>query len=206
MPFMFFFYSDPVQIIRTLIIPFEQSSKACLADGNADYMMEMKEDSIMIENCVMIYHIEKGKQRDNMNEGLTKKKHPYLELITACIAMLGFPYLTYIMFTAVMREYSKYSPALISAQAEALAGMIGIAFAGILLLAGLFKEPFMVMKERWREFFEDINYGLKDTAFRSFRKNIRENGINFVAFLLLTALQFLVTLDGINRFLAIIKK
>ncbi|MBQ1521405.1 MAG: hypothetical protein IIZ74_01430, partial [Erysipelotrichaceae bacterium] len=72
----------------------------------------------MSENYVIMYHIEKGKQRNNMNEGLTKKKHPYLELITACIAMLGFPYLTFILFSAVMKEYSKYSPALISAQAE----------------------------------------------------------------------------------------
>ncbi|MBQ1522238.1 MAG: hypothetical protein IIZ74_05700, partial [Erysipelotrichaceae bacterium] len=93
-----------------------------------------------------------------------------------------------------------------SAQAEALSGMIGVAFAGILLLSGLFKEPYRIMKERWMEFFEDINYGLKDTAFRSFRKNIRENGINFVAFLLLVAVQLLVTLDGINKFLSIIKK
>ena len=160
----------------------------------------------MSENYVIMYHIEKGKQRNNMNEGLTKKKHPYLELITACIAMLGFPYLTYILFSAVMKEYSKYSPALISAQAEALSGMIGVAFAGILLLSGLFKEPYRIMKERWLEFFEDISYGLKDIAFRSFRKNIRENGINFVAFLLLTALQFWITFDGINRFLSIIKK
>lgn len=160
----------------------------------------------MNENYVMMYHIEKGKQRDNMNEGLTKKKHPYLELITACVAMLGFPYLTYILFSAVMKEYSKYSPALISAQAEALSGMIGVAFAGILLLSGLFKEPYKVMKERWQELFEDIKYGLKDIAFRSFRKNIRENGINFVAFLLLIALQFWITFDGINKFLSIIKK
>lgn len=160
----------------------------------------------MNENYVMIYYIKKGKQSDNMNEGLTKKKHPYLELITACVAMLGFPHLTYILFSAVMKEYSKYSPALISAQAEALSGMIGVAFAGILLLSGLFKEPYRIMKERWLEFFEDISYGLKDTAFRSFRKNIRENGINFVAFLLLTALQFWITFDGINKFLSIIKK
>ena len=141
---------------------------------------------------------------DNRNEGLTKKNHPYIELLTACIAMLGFPYLIYIMFSAAMKHYTRYSPALIAAQAEGFAGLIGTAFALMLFLSGIYKRPWQVTVERWKEFFGYARYGLWASAFQSLWLSIKEEGMNFLFYIALTAIQLWLAVDGINRFFTII--
>ena len=60
-------------------------------------------------------------------EGLSKKKHPYAELIIFSFFMLAVPFTIYIFFSSAMKYITKYSPVLISCQAEAFAGIIGTA-------------------------------------------------------------------------------
>ena len=135
-----------------------------------------------------------------MDNGLTKKKHPYLTLLVAIIAMLIFPYCIFKLLSAVMKEYSTYSDALIFAQAESLTGLCSTVWALSWIQIGLYREPVRVVIERWHEFIGYIKCGLWGEGFRSYLQNIKENGINLVMFLCLTAFQVYLLVDGLQRF------
>ena len=64
-----------------------------------------------------------------MDNGITRKKHPYLIMFVAIWAMLFVPGAIFTLLSGVMKEYSHYSDALRHAQAEGLAGLCGTVFA-----------------------------------------------------------------------------
>ena len=138
-----------------------------------------------------------------MDNGFTREKHPILEVIVAIIGMFAVPGIIYALFSAVMREYSTYSEALISAQAEGFAGIIGIVYALTLVFTDYLKGPGTVVEERWRNFLDFIKCGLWGEGFRGYLHDIKENGITFLAFLILTGFEIFLFVDGLRRFFAI---
>ncbi len=137
-------------------------------------------------------------------EGLSKKKHPYAELIIFSFFMLAVPFTIYIFFSSAMKYITKYSPALISCQAEAFAGIIGTAFAGMLLFSDVFSNPFKIVIERWAELFDNIRYGLWHVAKDTYLHDLKENGINFWIYLVLSGFEVFLIVDGLKKFFAIV--
>ena len=135
--------------------------------------------------------------------GLTRQKHPFVELLTAISAMLALPALVYVLLSAVMREYSNYSPALIAAQAEAFAGICGSVFALILYKCGLFIEPFVTFISRWSKLISYIRYDMGEIGWKAYLTSLKEDGVTFLGYVLLTGFELFLVFDGLNKFVAI---
>ncbi len=135
--------------------------------------------------------------------GLTREKHPYVELFTAISAMLALPAAVYFLLSAVMKEYSNYSPALIAAQAEAFAGICGSVFALILYTCGLFIEPFIIFISRWAGLLGYIRYGLWDIGLKSYLTSLKEDGFAIWGYIVMTGFELFLVFDGLGKFFAI---
>ena len=138
------------------------------------------------------------------NEGLSKKKHPFVELFVATFFMLAVPFTIYIFFSSAMKLLTHYSPSLIACQSEAFAGLIGTAFAMMLIFSDFLNEPFKVVINRWWELFDNIRYGLWGVGLRCYLRNIWEHGIHFWWYLALTGFEVFLIVDGLKKFFAIV--
>ena len=135
--------------------------------------------------------------------GLTRQKHPFVELIAATCTMLALPALVYVLLSAVMKEYSHYSPALIAAQAEAFAGICGSVFALILFYCGIFMEALMTFISRWAKLIGYIRYDMWEIGWKTYLTSLKEDGFTFCGFLLLTGFELFLVFDGLGKFFAI---
>ncbi len=135
-----------------------------------------------------------------VNEGITKKKHRLLELLITAFFLLLITYLTYLISDAIIRKFTGNSPALRFCQAEAFAGIIGSAFAALLLLTGLLDEPFHNVAERWKELGADFSCGLWQSGLRSYLYALKDKGIYFWLYLALFGFEVFLIIDGVRRF------
>ncbi len=135
-----------------------------------------------------------------VKEGITKKKHPMMELLITAFFLLLLTCLTYLTVDAIIRKFSGNSPALRFCQSEAFAGIIGCCFSAILLLTGLLDEPFHNVVERWKELGADFSCGLWKSGLRSYLYTLKEKGIYFWLYLALFGFEVFLIADGIRRF------
>ena len=141
---------------------------------------------------------------DQVNSGVTKKKHPFVELLTVTFFMLGVPYVIFLMCRGLLKMHTNNSATLINAQAEAFAGIIGTGFTFILVMTDFFTVPLMAVIERWKELFADLRSGLWKEGMRSYLYSLKDKGIIFWYYLALAGFEVFLIIDGTRRFLALI--
>ena len=138
------------------------------------------------------------------NEGLSKKRHPFVELLVVTFFMLAVPFIVFVLLRKAMTEWTHYGPKLVFCQSETFAGLIGTAFAVMLIMSDVFNKPFKTVVDRWLELFDNIRYGLWSVGFRVYFDNIRENGLHFWWYLALIGFEVYLVLDGLRRFFDIV--
>ena len=139
-------------------------------------------------------------------KGLTTRKHPFVELFMYTAFMTTTPAFLIWFFTIVMKEYTKYSDALIYCQSLTLTGVIMIVFVGIMILLDIYTEPFRIVINRIKDFIGYARSGLWRTAFHNYWEDIKENGINLLLYLVFVANNVLMVVYGIQQFIQITQK
>ncbi|MCR5067836.1 MAG: hypothetical protein K6A14_07230 [Erysipelotrichaceae bacterium] len=141
---------------------------------------------------------------DQVNSGVTKKKHPFVELLTVTFFMLAVPYVIFLMCRALLRTYTNNSSALINAQSEAFAGLIGTGVMFVLFLSDSFIIPLMAVLERWHELIADIRAGMWRSGLKTYAYNLKEKGILFWYYLALFGFEIWLIIDGCQRFVELL--
>lgn len=138
-----------------------------------------------------------------MMENEYKRQSPYRGFWVIMLFLILVPLGLYALVNAVLEEYSPYSAALDSATARALGCGFGFFFHMICILSGVLTAGWQAVKYRICEFFENLIVGVK-YAFSTYLEDMRTDGVTFILYMSVIAINFAIMVDGIRDAIALL--
>ncbi len=135
---------------------------------------------------------------------INQKKSPYHgTVLTAAIMCLPSVFATWILYKVMSSVQPTTAIEIHISTAKFIGCGVGVLFHLSCLIAGVFKEPFGVVKKRVRNFFEYLT-PVPSVAFKLYFDDLKTEGAEFWIYFAIFVANVSVTADGLLDFLALI--
>ena len=132
-----------------------------------------------------------------------KNQSPYRGMWAICTVMIVAPIVVYIVFHFLFVECRANSPELNLASARFLASGFGVLFHLSCAVAGAFKEPFAVVRNRVADFFGNLTVSLR-FALKYYWEDMKLEGVAFLIYFIIMATCGGICLEALIRCLALV--
>ncbi len=127
------------------------------------------------------------------------KKSPYQGIFIKVIVLVLPPVvLTWLFYGVITRWQSWYSYELNWASAKALGCGLGGLFHLSCWISGAFRQDFRAVKERLKEFFENVSVSL-GLAFTWYLRDVKTLGLAFWIDISVMAVNFVIFIDAVSK-------
>lgn len=135
-----------------------------------------------------------------MGSGLTNDEEfrPYKGVAVVCVILLLVPILVFLLCLGLLRV-ERFSEELRLYEALFFGGLVGTVLCLSFTLSGGLKKAFRVVKERAKEYFQNLPISLK-FAGECYRDNLKENGIAYWCYFICIVLNVCMMLYGVFHF------
>jgi hypothetical protein len=128
---------------------------------------------------------------------MEQQPRPYRGFLITCIVLIGIP-LLFVFLIHLWINVGKPFPTLQNQSFAVGVGFgLGTVFHLSCIVAGAFTEPFLLLKRRVADFFENLTVS-PSLAFRCYAQDIRDDGVTFTVYFLIMLTCFVLAANGIK--------
>ena len=128
---------------------------------------------------------------------MEQPQKPYRGFVPTCIVLIGVPLLFFLLIYSWLTTGVSFVPSANKTFACGVGFGLGTVFHLSCIVAGAFTEPFILLKRRIADFFENLTVS-PSLAFRCYIQDIRDDGVTFTVYFLIMLACFLLALNGIK--------
>ena len=130
-----------------------------------------------------------------------KQQSPYNGFLVQCFFLVIVPAICFLIIYSVFESFkpnSHHQHNLLASQI--FASLIGVLFTTSCAIAGAFKGAFKVVKDRVKEFFENVTLSFS-FAVKNYFADMKQNGIVFLVYSLIFAGEIYLFLQGLYLYM-----
>lgn len=131
-----------------------------------------------------------------------ENKSPYRGMWAVIIALIIFPVFCWFILDAALARCIPHTPEINAATAQAVGFGLGTLFHLSCMVAGTLTEPFLAVKNRIKEFFENLIVSFP-FALKYYIYSIKTDGIVFWIYFAIMIACALISADGFAKFFEI---
>lgn len=128
---------------------------------------------------------------------MEQQPRPYRGFLVTCIALIGIPLLFVLLIRLWINAGTPFPLPKNQSFAIGVGFGLGTVFHLSCIVAGAFTEPFLLLKRRIVDFFENLAVS-PSLAFRCYLQDIRDDGVTFTVYFLIMLACFVLAVNGIK--------